>query len=89
MASISIESIPIRERKKIQKQLDQFSKVLKERRKSEGLTQEKLAEIVDTTTETIRFIESGKYTPSLLMLLRLCLALKIRMILDGNAHQAR
>lgn len=38
---------------------------MKEYRARQGLTQEKLAEIVGVRRETIIFLEKGKYNPSL------------------------
>lgn len=38
---------------------------LKEMRKSEGMTQEELAEIVGTKKSNISRLESGRYNPSL------------------------
>jgi len=38
---------------------------MRELREEKGLTQEKLAELVDVTRQTILFLEKGKYNPSL------------------------
>jgi len=38
---------------------------LRELREEKGLTQERLAELVDVTRQTILFLEKGKYNPSL------------------------
>lgn len=46
----------------IKKQLGQR---IKEIRKSKGLTQEKLAEIVGIGTSNISYIETGKFAPSI------------------------
>lgn len=40
--------------------MNDFCTTLRERRKSVGLSQRKLAEIADISFETIRFIERGK-----------------------------
>ncbi|HUV33604.1 MAG TPA: helix-turn-helix transcriptional regulator, partial [Candidatus Desulfaltia sp.] len=38
---------------------------MRELREEKGLTQERLAELVDVTRQTILFLEKGKYNPSL------------------------
>ena len=38
---------------------------IRELREEKGLTQERLAELVDVTRQTILFLEKGKYNPSL------------------------
>ena len=38
---------------------------MRELREERGLTQERLAELVDVTRQTILFLEKGKYNPSL------------------------
>jgi putative transcriptional regulator len=38
---------------------------IKELRDEKGLTQQRLADIVDVTRQTILFMEKGKYNPSL------------------------
>jgi len=56
-----------------------FSKRLKELRKKNGLTQEKLAEIADISYKNIQYLESKNPTcPSLITLNKLAKALKIK-----------
>jgi len=50
---------------------------IKARRKTQGLTQETLAEIVNTASTYIAMIESGKRTPSFKMIERIAEALKV------------
>ena len=50
---------------------------IKARRKSLGLTQEKLAEMINTAPTYIAMIEAGRRTPSFNMIERLAEALKI------------
>jgi transcriptional regulator with XRE-family HTH domain len=50
---------------------------IKSRRKSLGLTQEKLAEKVNTATTYIAMIESGKRTPSFKMIERIAEMLRV------------
>jgi putative transcriptional regulator len=38
---------------------------MRELREEKGLTQERLADLVDVTRQTILFLEKGKYNPSL------------------------
>jgi len=55
-----------------------FSKRLKELRKKNGLTQEKLAEIADISYKNVQYLESKNPTcPSLITLNKLAKALKI------------
>jgi len=49
---------------------------MKEYRAKQGLTQEKLAEIVGVRRETIIFLEQGKYNPSLRLACNVAKALK-------------
>jgi len=49
---------------------------MKEYRAKQGLTQEKLAEIVGVRRETIIFLEQGKYNPSLRLAYNVAKALK-------------
>ena len=46
-------------------------------RKSKGLTQEKLAEIIDIETPSLSYLETGKYAPSVETLQKLCDALNV------------
>jgi transcriptional regulator with XRE-family HTH domain len=50
---------------------------IKNRRKTQGLTQENLAEMVNTASTYIAMIESGKRTPSFKMIERIAEVLKI------------
>lgn len=50
---------------------------IKARRKSQGLTQENLAEMVNTAPTYIAMIESGRRTPSFRMIERIAEVLKI------------
>jgi transcriptional regulator with XRE-family HTH domain len=54
-----------------------LSSNIKARRKSQGLTQESLAEKVDTASTYIAMIESGRRTPSFKMIERIAEVLKI------------
>lgn len=52
---------------------------IKELRAKHNLTQEDLAEIVGVRRETILFIESGKYNPSLRLSFKISKALKSKI----------
>jgi putative transcriptional regulator len=54
---------------------------IKELREKHNLTQEKLAEKVDVTRQTILFLEKGKYNPSLR------LAYKIAKVLNSKIEE--
>lgn len=55
-----------------------FSKRLKELRKKNGLTQEKLAEIADISYKNVQYLESKNPTcPSLITLNKIAKALKV------------
>ncbi|MDP8213545.1 MAG: helix-turn-helix transcriptional regulator [Candidatus Zapsychrus exili] len=57
-----------------------FSKKLRELRKKNGLTQEKLAEIADISYKNIQYLESKNPTcPSLITLNKLAKAFKITL----------
>ena len=52
---------------------------LKELREKKGLTQERLAEAVDVTRQTVISIENGRYTPSLPLALKLAKVFKCKV----------
>ena len=54
-----------------------FGRRLKEYRLKNHLTQEALAEKIDTATSSISHLENGTHTPSLKTLIKLCNALNI------------
>jgi putative transcriptional regulator len=53
--------------------------LMKEYRARQGITQEKLAEIVGVRRETIIFLEQGKYNPSLRLAYNIARALDARI----------
>ncbi len=59
------------------KQLLEFSLRIKELRKNIGLTQVNLAAEMDVDVRTIKNLESGKYNPTLIIILSLSQALKV------------
>jgi transcriptional regulator with XRE-family HTH domain len=58
------------------KYLQAFGKRLAEVRKSRGLTQEGLAEMLDISSVSITYLETGRRWPRLLTLQRIAKALK-------------
>lgn len=63
-----------------------LGKRIKELRKNKGLTQEKLAELIDIETSSLSGIESGRHFPSLPTLERIAtqLNVEIKMLFDYN-----
>ncbi len=57
-----------------------LSQILRQERKSKGLTQEKLAEQVDVSLTTIQSIEQLRTSMSLELLLTILKALKIKLV---------
>ena len=56
-----------------------YRTVIRERRKEKGLSQGKLAELVQVSQPFIAEIESGRKKPSVDVLLRICEVLEISM----------
>lgn len=49
------------------------------RARAEGITQEKLAQIVKVSRQTITYIERGRYKPSVLLALKIAKTLRCRV----------
>jgi transcriptional regulator with XRE-family HTH domain len=79
VAGLKIEKIPVKYRKAVKEDLASISSALQAARESSGLTQEEFAEKVDVGSMTIQFIEQGRRTPSLAMLLLLVHALGLEI----------
>ena len=62
---------------------------VKQRREAAGLARKDLAEALGTTERTIRLIESGLRTPSLIILARMARTLRCRLgeLIDEEARQ--
>ncbi|MGE3975841.1 MAG: helix-turn-helix domain-containing protein [Bdellovibrionales bacterium] len=69
-------------RKVILEHVREFSSVLQAQRKKMGLTQEALAEKLDISVNTVKYIEQGRRLPSLVMILKIAVALKLRLTLQ-------
>lgn len=52
---------------------------LQEERKARGLSHQKLADMAGITRPAISFMESGKRNPSMLLVLKVCSALEIKL----------
>ncbi len=61
---------------------NEFTTRIAHERKRIGMTQEKLAEKVDVTRQTIIALEQGRYNPSLLLAYRITRALGKKRIED-------
>lgn len=55
------------------------NEILKQKRKEQGLSQAKLADIVGVTRQTINMIEAGNYNPSIKLCLQICYALECKL----------
>lgn len=66
-----------------------LGKRIKELRKKSGLTQEKLAELIDIETTSLSGIESGRHFPSLPTLEKIAVNLKVELVhlFDFQHHQ--
>lgn len=51
--------------------MEKISNTVQQHRKAKGVTQERLAEVVDVTRQTIIAVEKGNYTPSVLLALKI------------------
>ncbi len=80
MSSRGFSRVPAKELKYVKAEAAQISAKLQKRRHELGLTQEKLAELLDVTPETISFIEQNRRIPSLPMLIRLAKVLKLEVL---------
>lgn len=80
MSRRGISKVPTKEQKQVLTELHRISSKLKAKRLELGITQEYLAELMDVSTETIRFIEQDRRIPSLPMLIRICKVLKLDVL---------
>jgi DNA-binding XRE family transcriptional regulator len=70
--------------REIKVQLKQIGSTLQEARLKSKLTQEALAETIDVSVNTIKYIEQGRRVPSLQMLLRICKKVGIKLELNSD-----
>jgi len=69
--------VPAKDVKFVKTELMRISTLIQKKRKFLGLTQEELAESLEVSPETVRFIEQSRRIPSLPMLIRICKILKL------------
>ena len=74
-----IARIPKKELATLRGQAKLLCQAIQARRKELGFTQESFAEKIDMSVTTLKFIEQGRRLPSLLILLRLAKALKLKL----------
>ncbi len=80
MSSRGLSNVPTRDLKYVKSELEQIGAKIRAKRKSMKMTQEALAEQIEVTPETIRFIEQNRRIPSLPMLIRIARALKLDIL---------
>ncbi len=79
-----VERVPLKYRKQVEVRLRRLPRIIRDRREALGLTQERLAENLEISIETMKAIESGRRVPSLAMLLYFCLYLNIDLKFENR-----
>ncbi len=74
-----LNKIPKEYREPVKKDLANLAKVIRERRKQLGFTQEELAAILDVEPTTVQSIEQSRRSPSIEMFLSFCRALNLKL----------
>lgn len=82
MRSRRLDRIPTKHRKEVEAKIRTLLGTLQSQRERQGLTQERLAELLDISVRTLQFIEQGRRFPSLPMLFYILKTLKIEFRLD-------
>ncbi len=77
MTQSRLGKIPTKYRRDVQIKLRVIANAVQSKRKKLGLSQERLAEILDIAPTTLQFIEQHRRFPSLPMLVYLCQVLKL------------
>ena len=80
MSSRGLSKVPAKEQKYVKSEVVLISAKLQAQRQKMGLTQEKMAEILNVSPETIRFIEQNRRIPSLPMLIRIAKVLNLKVL---------
>ena len=83
MLTKGLEGASSTEVKEIKSQIKRIGLNLQEYRVKSKLTQESLAEELDCSVNTIKYIEQGKRVPSLPMLLRICKKIGLKLELNS------
>ena len=82
MHPIKIPKVSKNQEKVIQTEIKKMGTFLQEQRKARGYTQESFSEALEVNVNTIKYIEQGRRSPSLEMLLKICgqLDLELKLI---------
>ena len=79
MLQLDIANLPKKDRVFVEKWLLSLIKTIQRARMEQDFTQEALAEALDVSVNTIKYIEQGRRLPSLPLMLRICKFLKIEV----------
>lgn len=71
------------ERKYVETNVEKIASKIRELRKQQGLSQEKLAELTSISVSTIKFIEQNQRAPSVPMLLKILYVLDKKAVIWG------
>lgn len=80
MSSRGLTKVPTKEQKYVKSEVVLISAKIQAQRQKMGFTQEKMAEILNVSPETIRFIEQNRRIPSLPMLIRIAKVLNMKIL---------
>lgn len=75
---MKVQSLPKPKKSVIEKAKADFAKVLKSRRESFGVSQDRLAKLVGVDRKTINRIENGHFSPNLDTMIRIATVLKLK-----------
>ena len=67
--------------------MQDYRKIIREKREKKGLSQSALARLVGVSQSAINQIESGVRTPSLALLMKICDALEISMFSEDKEDE--
>lgn len=84
MLTKGLEGASSTEIKEIKTRIKQIGLIIKEFRIKSKLTQEALAEGLDCSVSTIKYVEQGRRVPSLPMLLRICKKVNLKLDLRSD-----
>lgn len=84
MLNKGLDGASAREIKELEAELGNIVAVIQIYRQKAGMSQEKLAEALDVSVNTIKYIEQGRRLPSLPMLIRICWKLSIPMVIGAK-----
>ena len=81
MLNKGLATLDPKTRKIVLEQVREIASAIQSQRKKLGLTQEGLAETLDVSVNTIKYIEQGRRQPSLIMIMRIARVLKLKVAL--------